>query len=624
MSFIAELRRRNVIRMAGLYLVAAWLVTQVGATLLPVFDAPAWAMKALVTALAIGFVPALVFAWVFELTPDGLKRDADVSESQSIAPQTARRMDRAIIVILLLALGYFAFDKFVLAPRREAALVASTQQADAAKPGAVAASAKSIAVLPFVNMSADPENEFFSDGLSEEILNSLARIDGMRVVGRTSSFQFKGKNEDLRSIGEKLGVAHVLEGSVRREGERARITAQLIRTSDGTHLWSQTYDRTLKDTLAVQLDIAEQVAAALDIALDDRQRARMHEEGVENIDAFIAYQKGMKLYDAAHDPAKSHDVIDGLRLANVEFAKATELEPDFAQAYFVAADLYNHMLLADDRPRAERLDAQREGMRYYGLAAQHSQDVQLQLLALAERQMLGDNWHGLAGKIDAALKQPGCRNPDWLPVLAAAFGYVDGIEDLGKRTSECDPLNSINYNSRIRAALAAGRGQQALDVATAAAKAFGRPLRGSSPLASLMLGRFDDARATLDAVEVPEEGYFKSVVIVGAVTGESAASIKTRLQRVDRSTSIYHLWNNADAVAAAWSGNRTEANRLAAALDARPAGPFLLAVLTTDCLCGAPFDLSATPNFKARLAESGLSWPPKRIAFPTRDAGAKP
>ncbi|HWT15432.1 MAG TPA: hypothetical protein VN581_06575, partial [Patescibacteria group bacterium] len=596
--------------------------------LLPVFEAPTWVMKALIALLAIGFFAALVFAWVFELTPEGLKRDADVAPEQSIAPQTARRLDRMLLLVMALALGYFAFDKFVLAPKREAAsIVSATKDAKAATPVAAPAviDKKSIAVLPFVSMSSAIDDEFFADGLSEEILNSLARIDGMQVVGRTSSFQFKGKNEDLRSIGKQLGVASVLEGSVRRGGDRARITAQLIRTSDGIHLWSQTYDRTLQDTLSVQLDIAEQVAAALNVALDDQQRARMHDEGVEDIDAFIAYQKGLKLYQDAHNPAKSRDVIDGLRLANVEFTKAAALEPDFGQAYFVAGDLYNHTLLANDRAPAERLDAQREGMRYYGLAAQHSQDAQLRLLALAERQMLSDNWHGLADKIDAALKQPGCRNPDWLPVFAGAFGYVDDIEDLGKRTSECDPLNGINYTSRIRAARAAGRGQQALDIETARAKAFGRgPLRTPSPLASLMLGRFDDAKAALDAIELFDEAYYASAVIVGTVTGEPAESIKARLQRVDRSASIFQVWNNADAIEAAWFGNRTEANRIAAAIDARTAGPLVLAVLTTDCLCGAPFDLEATPNFKARLAESGLRWPPKRVEFPAPDAGAKP
>jgi TolB-like protein len=234
MSFIAELRRRNVIRMAGLYLVGAWLLVQVAGTVLPWFNVSASMVRGLVVLLVLGFVPALVFAWVFELTPEGLKRDAEVPPEASIAPHTARRMDRMIIAVLLVALAYFGVDKFVLAPRREAA----TAQAPAARVREAAAkpAQRSIAVLPFVNMSADKDNEFFSDGLSEEILNSLARIDGMQVVGRTSSFQFKGSNTDLRTIGMKLGVAAVLEGSVRREGARARITAQLIRTRDGIHL----------------------------------------------------------------------------------------------------------------------------------------------------------------------------------------------------------------------------------------------------------------------------------------------------------------------------------------------------------------------------------------------------
>jgi TolB-like protein len=587
------------------------------------FGAPAWVPRTIVIVLAIGFLPALAFAWVFELTPDGLKKDDEVNPAQSIAPQTAQRMNRMIVAVLVLALGYFTVDKFVLAPHREAARVARSLV-----PAATSMhSSRSIAVLPFVNMSTEAENEFFSDGLSEEILNSLARIDGMQVVGRTSSFQFKGKNEDLRSIGEKLGVATVLEGSVRREGERARITAQLIRTADGIHLWSETYDRTLKDTLAVQLDIAEQVAGALNVVMDDKQRARMREDGVENVDAFIAYQKGLKLYDDAHDREKSHDIIEGLRLANVEFAKAIALEPAFAQAYFASADLYDHTLLADDRPRAERLDAQHEAMRYYGLAAENSHDAQQQLLTLVERQLVSDDWHGLADRIDAALRHPGCRNPDWLPVFASVFGYTDRIEDLGRRTSACDPLNRINFNSRVRAALAAGRGQQALDVLVAAEQARGGvPVHGMTRVqALLMLGRVEEAKVELAAMDVMDENHYKAEVFVGTATGESAASIHNRLRSVDRSKSISKFWNYADAIEAALAGNRAEANRIAAAFDARPAGPFLLAVLTADCLCGAPFDLEATPNFKARLAESGLPWPPARaFTFLPHDAGAKP
>jgi hypothetical protein len=187
-NFFAELKRRNVIRMAGLYLVGAWLLTQVASTVLPMFGAPEWLPRSIVVLLAIGFIPALIFSWVFELTPEGLKRDEVVTPAQSIGPQTARRMDRMIIVVLVLALGYFAFDKFVLTSRREAAIV------DRATPNESRSvtNAKSIAVLLLVNTSGDPNNEYFSDGLSEELIAVLAKIPGLAIIGRSSSFLFKG------------------------------------------------------------------------------------------------------------------------------------------------------------------------------------------------------------------------------------------------------------------------------------------------------------------------------------------------------------------------------------------------------------------------------------------------
>ncbi len=628
MSLIAELKRRNVIRMAGLYLVGAWLLVQVSSTVLPAFDVPGWALRMLIVVLAIGFLPALIISWVFELTPQGLKRDEDVSPQESIAPQTARRMDRMLLLVSVLAIGYFAFDKFVLAPRREAVLVAQATKQIAAEANAEKSKVnpRSIAVLPFVNMSTDAENEFFSDGLSEEILNSLARIDGMQVVGRTSSFQFKGKNEDLRSIGEKLGVATVLEGSVRREGERARITAQLIRASDGIHLWSQTYDRTVKDSLAVQLDIAEQVAGALNVVLDDKQRAHMRQAGVKNVDAFIAYQKGWKLYIDAHRKPDI-DLIDGLRLANVEFDKAIALEPDFSFAYFAETDLYEHILIADDRSQAERLDAQRSALRSLQLAADNSPDEQQRQLALAERQFLSDDWHGLSARIETALKQPGCSAPNWMPVFASAFGYGDLLENLGARVNACDPLNSINFNTRSWAARATGHPERALAVEAAAVQARGGGAVGTAnqAIALAMLGRIEEARKLLASMEASGESYYMAQVIVGSAGGEVAASIHARLQKLYRKNAKLKLWAIADAVEAALSGNRAEANRQAAVLDARPAGGLLLAVLVSECQCGAPFDLDATPHFKTTLAESGLRWPPPQtIKYPPRAPAPKP
>src|ERR1051326_2817248 len=230
-SFFSELKRRNVVRAAGLYLVGAWLLTQVASTVLPMFGAPDWLPRSIVILLALGFVPMLIFSWVFELTPQGLKRDEDVKPEESIASQTGRRMNRMIIAVLVIALGYFVVDKFVLTPRR------ATLSNDSP------AGAKSIAVLPLVNTSGDPANEYFSDGLSEELIAVLITIPELKVIGRSSSFFFKGKSSDSAAIGQKLGVANLIEGSVRKQGDRVRIVAELISAADGRSLWTETYDR---------------------------------------------------------------------------------------------------------------------------------------------------------------------------------------------------------------------------------------------------------------------------------------------------------------------------------------------------------------------------------------------
>src|SRR5438132_1553938 len=222
-NFFAELKRRNVIRAAGLYLVGAWLLTQVASTVLPMFGAPDWLPRSIVILLAIGFLPALIFSWIFEMTPEGLKRDEDVPLERSIAPQTGRRMNRMIIAVLVLALGYFVFDKFVLMPRREAALVPAPTSAEPKS----AANAKSVAVLAFANLSDDKGSEYFSDGISEELLTVLQKIPGLHVAARTSAFSFKGKNATAQEIGQKLGVAHLVDGSVRKAGDAVRIAPRL-------------------------------------------------------------------------------------------------------------------------------------------------------------------------------------------------------------------------------------------------------------------------------------------------------------------------------------------------------------------------------------------------------------
>ncbi len=335
MKFISELKRRNVIRMAGLYLVGAWLVTQVAATLLPVFEAPVWVMKTIVGLLAIGFVPAMVFAWVFELTPEGLKRDAEVTPEQSIAPQTARKMERSILLLFAIALALFGFDKFYLAPKREAAAISVASEKVKAQTLAeikTSISEKSIAVLPFVNMSADKDNEFFSDGVSEEILNALAQVRELKVAGRTSSFFFKGKNESLITIGKTLGVAHVLEGSVRKQGDKLRITAQLIRVSDGFHLWSENFDGTDADIFALQEKIARQVTSELKVALNAGQQSQLIDTGTSSPEAYALYLQATAIFNR-RDTAQYQDAVTALQ-------KALVLDPKYARAHSRLATLH--------------------------------------------------------------------------------------------------------------------------------------------------------------------------------------------------------------------------------------------------------------------------------------------
>jgi TolB-like protein len=329
MELFAELKRRNVIRMAGLYLVVAWLVIQVMETLLPIFDTPGWVLRTLVVLLAVGFVPALLFAWIYELTPEGLKRDADVAPSQAVAGHTARRMDRLIFFGLLALAAVVLADRYW--PQRSAEPMAPAD----AMPGQVSGDAttrhasesasppapSSVAVLPFVNMSSDPEQEFFSDGMTEELLNVLAKIPQLQVAARTSVFAFKGKGGDVREIGRALGVGHIVEGSVRRDGTDIRVTAQLIRVSDGFHVWSETYDRKLEGVFALQDDLARRVAEALQRSLGvvaaPAPRATIDPQ------AYDQYLKGRALLRARKD----------LSAAIAHFKAAVAQAPEFAAAW---------------------------------------------------------------------------------------------------------------------------------------------------------------------------------------------------------------------------------------------------------------------------------------------------
>jgi TolB-like protein len=317
-----ELKRRKVFRVGAAYGVVAWALTEAASVALPTFEAPAWALQVITFMAIIGFPCALVLAWSFDITPEGVKRDAGTDPDETAPQQTDRKWDFIIIGVLAVSVVYFALDKFVFNARPEP-VAKFAEPAPTAEP---APRDRSIAVLPFVNMSSDPEQEYFSDGLSEEILNLLAQLPGLKVAGRTSSFAFKGKTEDLRSIGQALGVGTVLEGSVRKSGERVRITAQLIEVSTGMHIWSGTFDRTITDIFAVQEDVASAIRDALQIEIGV---APKRGRPTENPDAYALFLKG-------RDAMNRFDAQRATQL----LLESVELDPLFAEAYELLAYTY--------------------------------------------------------------------------------------------------------------------------------------------------------------------------------------------------------------------------------------------------------------------------------------------
>ena len=326
MPILAELRRRNVLRMAAAYLAGSWLLLQIVETLLPAFDVDEIVLRYIVIALGIGLVPALAISWAFEWTPEGLKRDEGAAPPNEQSRTLARTWDRVIFLVMAFAVGFFAFDRFILQPQRDAALIEAATEAGAEmeRSKAPVIPYESIAVLPFTNMSADPANEYFSDGLTETLLHMLAQIADLKVAARTSAFAFKDKNVDVRAIATELGVAHILEGSVQKSNNRVRITAQLIRAEDGYHVWSKHYDRTLDDVFAIQDEIALSVSSSLGSTLLAGSDGVVVGVFTENIDAYDIYLRALEQLALG--------TIESFGAAEELFAEALVIDPSFIDA----------------------------------------------------------------------------------------------------------------------------------------------------------------------------------------------------------------------------------------------------------------------------------------------------
>jgi TolB-like protein/Tfp pilus assembly protein PilF len=447
MNLFAELKRRNVFRVGAAYLVVAWLLIEVSDTIFPRLGLPEWTVTFVIALLMLGLPVALFLAWAFELTPEGVKRTEDVALQASVTPQTGRAIDKLILVGMVVVVAVIVADRFMLkdsgrgAPALSEELVvdgpvmtlAPAETDEARQP-----EASSIAVLPFTDMSAAGDQEYFGDGLAEEILNLLAGVRELKVSGRTSSFSFKGKDVPIPEIGRALGVAHILEGSVRKAGDRVRITAQLVMAEDGFHLWSETYDRQLADIFAIQDEIAGAIASALQLRLVGQ---------VAEVGSLEAYD----LYLQARTLMYTRNLRD-LEQARRLIDRALALEPDYAPALAASGELWQ--LLSDgvssygDIPvvqahAAARRDLERALRLDPGLADAHAA---LGLLAMNK----GDD-----AAADAHLARALAINPsltsanNWRALNYASSGRARDAVSAAREFAERDPLFVVNQANLV-------------------------------------------------------------------------------------------------------------------------------------------------------------------------------
>jgi len=613
-SLFKELRRRNVIRVAAAYAVATWLLLQIVDVVVPLLTLPEWVGRFVLLLLAIGFPIALIFAWAFEMTPEGLKKESEVDRSQSIVDQTARKLNHAIIGILSVALIWFAWDKFS-GSEYKSADVTAVSVADVP-----VMMEKSVAVLPFVAMSRGEDDEYFADGLTEEILNSLAQLPELLVTSRTSAFSFKGQDLPVQEIAATLGVKNIVEGSVRRAGERLRVTAQLIRAEDGFHLWSENYDSTSTDAIEVQENIAEKIAVAMDIVLDEEKREAMRAAGLRDVEAFTHYQKGLELYNLAHGEMNQ---IDGLRQANAYFEKIMERVPDFARIYVLHSDLFVHILTNDAVGRVmpnvsaeEITKAHSAAIADYEAAVRYSLTTEMKITTALNLAYISGNWRGLTGRLDQVFSTPSCLTGNWLPNIANAVGYSDQLYEHAMRVIACDPRRSLSWFDASRTALWKGDMEEAQRLAREGMEvAPGTWLNQWEITLLIAAGSFDEANLEIESriQNVAATLYLRTMMAARQGDGDLARMLTERFDsEVGR-----RIWS---IILRAWSGGRDGANRLAAEMDRHDSGLTTMVGTVFWCACGAPWDLEATPRFAAKLEEASLPWPPATpISFPLKD-----
>ena len=626
MSFFEELKRRNVFRVGIAYILLGWVVMQAADFALDLIDAPNWIIQALFIIGLAGLPIALFFAWAFEVTPEGIKREKEVDRSASITPQTGRKLDRAIIVFLAAAVVFLLLKPMWQERQSDSAELTITPSstgdtnAEAPRP-----TDKSVAVLPFVPLSSGEDDEFFADGLTEEILNALAQLPELQVTARTSSFSFKGQDTPVNEIAAELGVRHVVEGSVRRAGDRIRVTAQLIRAEDGINLWSDTYDSTSEDTIGVQEDIAEAIAVAMDVVLDEERREAMRSAGLRDPAAFIAFQRGLKASREAHGEAYQ---IEALLAVNDYFDAVLQRVPDYGPAYTERADAFVHIIndaasgepTQDNVPPEIRDNAYQLAVESMTLAQENAPNLEERRASEFDLAVITGDFYRILPKLEAYLATEHCTIGQWVDPMATVFGYAEQLVDRLDPIIECNPLGPVRRFSQARAANWAGDPEKALELTSSALERIDHPWIKMAHIDALVaLGRFETAEQELRrSIDDPFYAFLNGAKLAAAQGDRAEAE---RLYEVMKSDVLFERPGGfLELQYFAVIGDRAAANQLAGDIDARAYGPLPLILITMWCGCGAPFDLEAVPNFAAKIEQGGLPWPPRPTTeYPLKD-----
>jgi TolB-like protein len=563
------------------------------------------------------------------MTPEGLKREKEIDRSRSVTSQTGRKLDRVIMAFLVLAVAALLVERFFNPLESGQATPAATtvQKPSAASPEEApgessVVSRQSVAVLPFIAMSNGPDDGYFADGLTEEILNSLAQLPELLVTARTSSFTFKNQDLAVQEIAARLGVANIVEGSVRRSGDRLRVTAQLIRAADGFHLWSNNYDSSSADTIEVQEDIAEKIAVALNVVLDEHRREEMQRNGLRDVEAFVAFQRGRELYEQAH--FGSDKAVSGLKLANKYFEDVHQRVPDFSAAWLLHSDLYSHQVLDDamDAQDAgpsdteiigtfELVKADYEKAIRFARTAEQRASLELDLAYLT------GNWRGITDRLEKMLEQTGCISSLWFEAVSLPYGYAGRLYSKAEELVVCDPLSATNWQNLARTRIWEHDPGGVIDVTRRGLAVVDSDTLVVELAKGLMLkGQNKEAQAELDTRIKSVEDVKSGLVEIAAALGhrEQAGTLLEEYRGSKSESRFYTL------AMYAWIGDRENANRLAAEFDQHPFGHIVLSISALVCECGAPWDLSFTPVFSAKISESGLNWPPlSPLTFPFKD-----